>query len=130
MNTNDAQCTKELYGFANGLQTNTGRVYPPIPLDTQGYVLSGKVSSRFVIGGALGEMLVPAFIALLLGPNTDGDDDDGNNSKQSGRSAALYDVCLSVSVLLVAVYGTWFGLLTQAAKASPYSRATALLSKN
>lgn len=85
-----------------------------------------------MIGGALGEMLVPAFIALLLGPNTedDGDDGDGNSGEQSGRSAALYDVCFSVSVLLVAVYGTWFGLLTQAASASPYSRAATLLSNN
>ncbi|CAN0426269.1 unnamed protein product [Pylaiella littoralis] len=86
-------------------------------LPSVGYVLSDKFSSRFVIGGALGEMLVPAFIALLLGPNSDGDDEDGS-SKQSGRPAALYDVCFYISVLLVVVYGTWCSLLSPAATAS------------
>lgn len=61
---------------------------------------------------------MPAFIALLLGPNGDGDDEDGS-SKQSGRPAALYDVCFYISVLLVVVYGTWCSLLSPTATASP-----------
>ena len=57
-----------------------------------GFLLSGKNSSWMVIGGALGEMLVPALIAALLGP------DDG------GWPAALYSICVAISVLLVVVY--------------------------
>lgn len=58
--------------------------------------------------------MVPAFIALLLGPggsNTDSDD-DGYDDRQSGRPGSLYAVCLAVSALLVAVYGAWCSLLS------------------
>lgn len=53
-----------------------------------------------VIGGALGEMVVPAFISALLGPS------DG------GQPAALYSVCLAISGLLVVVYGAWCSFLS------------------
>ena len=88
----------------------------PLP---QGYVLSDKNSSRFVIGGALGEMLVPAFIAWLLGPNSIDDDvSSAGDGEASGQPAALYGACVAVSALLVAVYGTWFSLLGAAAVVS------------
>lgn len=58
-----------------------------------GFVLSDRNSSRMVVGGAMGEMLVPSLIAALLGP------DDG------GWPAALYSVCVATSALLVVVYG-------------------------
>lgn len=45
-----------------------------------------------VVGAALGEMLVPAFIAVLLGP-TDG-----------GWPGALYATCVGISALLIALY--------------------------
>lgn len=60
-----------------------------------GYALSEKNSSRMVIGGTLGEMIVPAAVASLLGPN------DG------GRPSALYAVCGAVSLLMIGVYGVW-----------------------
>lgn len=68
-----------------------------------------------MIGGALGEMVVPALIALFLGPNNV---DDGSGGEGSDQPAALYRVCVAVSALLVTVYVTWFGLLEAAAAAS------------
>lgn len=69
-----------------------------------------------MIGGALGEMLLPAFIAWFLGPNsTDDGSGSGDIDEASGHPAALYGVCVAVSALLVAVYGTWFSLLEAAA---------------
>ena len=65
-----------------------------------------------MIGGALGEMVVPAFIAWFLGPsNIDG----GGDGEASGYPAALYDACVAVSALLAAVYCTWYSLLGAAA---------------
>ena len=57
-----------------------------------------------VVGGALGEMLVPALIAALLGP------DDG------GWPAALYFVCVAISVLMVVVYCAWCNQLKAAGR--------------
>lgn len=57
-----------------------------------------------VVGGALGEMLIPALIAALLGP------DDGV------WLAALYVVCVVISVLLLLVYGTCCMLLKGAGR--------------
>lgn len=45
-----------------------------------------------VVGAALGEILVPAFIAVLLGPA------DG------GWPEALYVTCVGISALLIALY--------------------------
>eukprot|EP00752_Nemacystus_decipiens_P016764 g15002.t1 len=92
-------------------------------LPSAGYVLSDKNSSRFVTGGALGEMLIPAFIAWFLGPNSvDVDGDVGGSVSgdgvASGHPAALYRVCVAVSALLVAVYGAWFRLVEAAATVS------------
>lgn len=67
-------------------------------LPSSGYALSDKDSSRMVIGGALGEMVVPAFIAWMLGP------------KEGGWPVALYAVCITISVLMVGVYGVWCSL--------------------
>lgn len=67
-----------------------------------GFLLSVKDSSQIVVGGALGEMLVPSLIAVLLGPA------DG------GWPAALYSVCVAVSVLMVVVYGAWCSQLKAA----------------
>lgn len=52
-----------------------------------------------VIGGALGDMLMPALIAALMGP------DDGL------WPSALYVVCVVISALLLIVYGICCGLL-------------------
>lgn len=60
--------------------------------------MSDKDSSRMVIGGALGEMVVPAFIAWMLGPN------------EGGWPVALYAVCATLSVMMVGVYGVWCSL--------------------
>ncbi|CAM9362746.1 unnamed protein product [Hapterophycus canaliculatus] len=82
-------------------------------LPSAGYFLSDKDSSRFVVGGALGEMLVPAFIALFLGSggsNTDSNSDD-DDDHESGRPGSLYSACLAVSALLVAVYSKWCSML-------------------
>ncbi|CAN0078886.1 unnamed protein product [Scytosiphon promiscuus] len=84
-------------------------------LPSAGYLLSDKNSSRFVVGGAMGEMMVPALIALLLGPGGSTTDGDGDDNHESGRPASLYGVCLAVSALLVAVYGTWRGLIASPA---------------
>ncbi|CAN0536251.1 unnamed protein product [Ectocarpus sp. 12 AP-2014] len=93
-------------------------------LPEAGYALSEKNSSRFVVGGALGEMLVPACIALLLGPSSSSGNSIGDGDGEPGRSDALYGACFAISLLLVAVYGTWYGLLassvaTAAASSSP-----------
>ncbi|CAM9487948.1 unnamed protein product [Ectocarpus sp. 12 AP-2014] len=93
-------------------------------LPEAGYALSQENSSRFVIGGALGEMLVPACIALLLGPSSSSGNSIGDGDGEPGRSGALYGACFAVSLLLVAVYGTWCSLLassaaTAAASSSP-----------
>lgn len=68
-------------------------------LSEAGFFLSGKNSSKMVIGGALGDMLMPALIATLMGPG------DGL------WSAALYVVCVVISVLMLLVYGICCGLL-------------------
>ncbi|CAM9966072.1 unnamed protein product [Ectocarpus sp. 4 AP-2014] len=93
-------------------------------LPEAGYALSEKNSSRFVVGGALGEMLVPACIALLLGPSSSSGNSIGDGDGEPGRSDALYGACFAVLLLLVAVYGTWSSLLassaaTAAASSSP-----------
>ena len=48
--------------------------------------------SLIVIGGALGEMLMPALIAALMGP------------ADEMWPAALYVVCVVISVLMLLVY--------------------------
>lgn len=55
-----------------------------------------------VVGGALGDMLMPALIAVLMGP------DDGV------WPAALYVVCVVISVAMLFVYGACCGLLNAA----------------
>ncbi|CAB1097368.1 unnamed protein product [Ectocarpus sp. CCAP 1310/34] len=93
-------------------------------LPEAGYALSEKNSSHFVVGGALGEMLVPACIALLLGPSGSSGNSIGDGDGEPGRSDALYGACFAISLLMVAVYGTWCSLLassaaTAAASSSP-----------
>ncbi|CAM9295326.1 unnamed protein product [Ectocarpus sp. 8 AP-2014] len=90
-------------------------------LPEAGYALSEKNSSRFVVGGALGEMLVPACIALLLGPSSSSSISIGDGDGEPGRSAALYGACFAVSLLLVAVYGTWCSLVASSAETAAAS---------
>lgn len=71
-----------------------------------------------MIGGALGEMLVPALIAWFLGPNNIDDGSGGGGGEESGQPAALYRVCVVVSALLATVYGAWFSLHEAAATVS------------
>lgn len=55
-----------------------------------------------VIGGALGDMLMPSLIAALMG------------SEDGVWPAALYIVCVVVSVLMLLVYGACCVLLKSA----------------
>lgn len=78
-----------------------------------------------MVGGALGEMLVPAFIAVILGGATGGDadtDGGGDGGGDAGRPGALYDACVAVSVLLAAVYGAWSRLLSSSATTAAVSQ--------
>lgn len=63
-----------------------------------------------LVGGALGEMLVPALIAAILGS------DDG------GLPGALYSICVASSVLMMVVYGVFCSQLNLFTTGKPFLR--------
>ncbi|CAM9665844.1 unnamed protein product [Choristocarpus tenellus] len=63
-----------------------------------GFSLSRSSSSYLVIGGASGEMILPAIIGQLLAARQ-----DSQNSGQRATGVALYLICLAASVIMACV---------------------------